>query len=474
LFGERGVDGLINVDVTPEMAVRLALAYGSILPKGASVVTCRDLTRSARIVKRAIVAGLNSGGAECHDLELVPTPAARFYARSTRAMGGLSVQTTAHDPASVEISFFDERGIDIGPEMQRRLERAYYRDDLRRAFHHDIGGLDFPARGREYYARGLLDSVDTGLIRGRQPKIVIDYAWGGTILTGPAVLGRLGGDVLAVNGTLDEDRVVLSAEAETRHLESLSGLVRSSGAELGAMFDSPGERVRFVDGAGRVVDATTALLAFVSLVGETMDRPTVALPVATSRVAEELIRAGGGVVTWTRVAPSGLMEAAESSGVAFAGDEGGGYIFPPFLAAFDGVMALVKLLELLARAGTTLQEAVDEAAPRARHPTRGRGPVGVEGDRHAGPARAAGRDTGRHDRWREGLSRERLGSGRAPSTGAAGPGVGGGGLDGRRRSARPRVHVDDRRASRMIGGYASRPREAYPAALTLTTLPEEA
>jgi mannose-1-phosphate guanylyltransferase/phosphomannomutase len=368
LFGERGVDGLINVDVTPEMAVRLALAYGSILPKGASVVTCRDLTRSARIVKRAIVAGLNSGGVECHDLELVPTPAARFYARSTRAMGGLSVQTTAHDPASVEISFFDERGIDIGPEMQRRVERAYYRDDLRRAFHHDIGGLDFPARGREYYARGLLDSVDTGLIRRRQPKIVIDYAWGGTVLTGPAVLGRLGGDVLAVNGTLDEDRVVLSAEAETRHLESLSGLVRSSGAELGAMFDSPGERVRFVDGAGRVVDATTALLAFVSLVAETMDRPTVALPVATSRVAEELIRAGGGIVTWTRVAPSGLMEAAESSGVAFAGDEGGGYIFPPFLAAYDGVMALVKLLELLARAGTTLQEAVDGLPPA--HVTR--------------------------------------------------------------------------------------------------------
>ena len=55
----------------------------------------------------------------------------------------------------------------------------------------------------------------------------------------------------------------LSADADGRHLETLGGLVRSSGAELGVLFDSPGERVRFVDGSGRLVDRTTALLAFV-------------------------------------------------------------------------------------------------------------------------------------------------------------------------------------------------------------------
>src|SRR5919201_92857 len=53
LFGERGVTGLIGVDITPEMAVRVAMAYASVLPKGSAVVTCRDITRSARMVKRA-------------------------------------------------------------------------------------------------------------------------------------------------------------------------------------------------------------------------------------------------------------------------------------------------------------------------------------------------------------------------------------------------------------------------------------
>ena len=34
LFGRRGVRGLANVDINPEVAVRLAMAYGTALPKG--------------------------------------------------------------------------------------------------------------------------------------------------------------------------------------------------------------------------------------------------------------------------------------------------------------------------------------------------------------------------------------------------------------------------------------------------------
>src|SRR4029079_14191472 len=38
LFGRDGVTGLANVDVTPELAVRVAMAYGTSLPKGTTVV----------------------------------------------------------------------------------------------------------------------------------------------------------------------------------------------------------------------------------------------------------------------------------------------------------------------------------------------------------------------------------------------------------------------------------------------------
>jgi mannose-1-phosphate guanylyltransferase/phosphomannomutase len=74
---------------------------------------------------------------------------------------------------------------------------------------------------------------------------------------------------------------------------------------------------------------------------------------------EDLVTAKGGRVISTRIAPAALSAAGEEEGVVFAGAEGGGYIFPEFLASYDAVMSLAKLLELLARTGVSLADVVD-------------------------------------------------------------------------------------------------------------------
>ncbi|HVL65561.1 MAG TPA: sugar phosphate nucleotidyltransferase, partial [Actinomycetota bacterium] len=322
LFGERGVSGLVNIDVTPEMALRLALAFGATMKKGTVAAASRDATRAARIIKRAMVVGLNAAGLDVHDLELVPVPVTRFYARSARALGGVTVRTSPFDPQSVDVQFFDERGIDIDPAAQRRIERAFYRDDLRRAFHHEIGELNFPARGREYYLRGLTDALDVDAIRSARPKVVVDYAYGTTALTGPQVFGRIGADVLGVNAVLDEDRVLLTREAISEHLEQLARLVRSSAADVGALIDSTGERLHLIDGSGRILTMQQSLLAFVDLVARVSDSPRIAVPVSTTRVTEEIVRRKGGSVIATRISPAALSAASEEEGVIFAGAEG--------------------------------------------------------------------------------------------------------------------------------------------------------
>lgn len=363
LFGERGVAGLINVDVTPETALRLAMAYASTLPQDATVVACRDLSRAARVFKRAMLVGLNAGGIDCHDLELVPIPVARMYGRSERAAGGFAVRAAPMDPASIEIQFFDDRGNDLAPSGQRALERAFHRDDLRRAFYHDIGELSFPARAREYYVHAFLQAIDVELLRARRTKLVVDYASGAAALTGPFVFGRIGAEILAVNTVLDEERVLVKPDERDRGLRTLARTVGAGGAEMGVMLDATGERLTLVDGSGRILSPGQALGAFVWLVGRVTPSPKVALPISASRTVQAMVEARGGTVTWTRVSPSALMAAADARGTAFAGDSDGGYIFPSFLPAYDSLMSAVKLLELLARSNASLQHVVDLVPP---------------------------------------------------------------------------------------------------------------
>ncbi|MBV9662178.1 MAG: NTP transferase domain-containing protein, partial [Acidimicrobiales bacterium] len=101
LFGRTGVEGLANVDISPELAVRLAMAYGTTMKKGSTVVASRDTSRAARVLKRAMMVGLNASGIDVEDLEVATVPVTRFGVRSETAEGGMSVRLARDDPQSV-------------------------------------------------------------------------------------------------------------------------------------------------------------------------------------------------------------------------------------------------------------------------------------------------------------------------------------------------------------------------------------
>ena len=62
LFGRDGVAGLVNVDLTPEVAVRIAAALGTALKRGARVAASRESAPACRMIKRAMITGLTSLG----------------------------------------------------------------------------------------------------------------------------------------------------------------------------------------------------------------------------------------------------------------------------------------------------------------------------------------------------------------------------------------------------------------------------
>ena len=199
VFGRRGASGIANVEITAELATRLAQAYGTSLKKGAVVTTSRDTSRVARALKRSVIGGLNLTGVNVEDVELATVPLTRFQVRNSQNAGGITVRLAAGDSERVEIRFFDSNGRDITELSQRKIERLLAREEFRRAFAGDIGDIVFPPRALEFYTAALEDSVDAERLQARAFKVVLDYSFGAASLALPAVLAKVGADVLAVN-----------------------------------------------------------------------------------------------------------------------------------------------------------------------------------------------------------------------------------------------------------------------------------
>lgn len=278
--------------------------------------------------------------------------------------GGIMIRTSPGVPDSVDIMFFDERGADLSQARQRKLDRVYARQEYRRAFPGEIGDLHFPSSVFDSYTGSLLRNVDTAGIADAGLKVVVDASNGSAGLVLPSLLGRLGVDALTINPGLDESRPTESAETRRSGLVRLGEIVSSARASFGVRFDPVGERLSLVDERGRIVEDDRALLVMLDLVAAERRSGRVALPVTTTRVAEQVAAYHGTQVQWTTTSPDDLTRVAREEGTIFGGDGRGGFIVPEFSSVFDGSAAFVRLLGLVARTQLTLSQ-IDARIPRA-------------------------------------------------------------------------------------------------------------
>ncbi len=362
LFGADAVAGLVNVDVTPEAAVRLGAALGTALKRGSSVVATRESPAAYRMIKRAIIVGLNSTGVDVADLQTLPPAVGKHHLNAQNHDAAFHVGGSSTDPELVRVSIFERPGVALSGAMQREVEKHFTRQELRRVPFGEVGSISYPSRARETYADALLGSLDEGAIRGRGFKLVVDYGHSAASLVLPFVLGRLGVEAIATH-PFDPDGLRRGG-ARGDSLDQGRRLVGAVDADLGAIFDRAAERLYLIDEQANEVPTSQVLLLFVHLLAERASGGRLVVPTTVTSQVEELAD-GRLEVVRTPASLSELTKAAATAGVVFAGVPGGGYVIPAFLPTFDAMAALCKLLELLAPQDRPLSALVAEL-PQAR------------------------------------------------------------------------------------------------------------
>ncbi|NQW29689.1 MAG: NTP transferase domain-containing protein [Ignavibacteria bacterium] len=365
LFTDARITGISNIDMNPEFGAKIGSALGMSLGAGTQLVASRDDDATSRIMKRSITSGLMSVGVNVTDLQTTSIPQTRQEMNTGKYVAGFHVRKSPRHKDQTDIILFGKDGRDFALSATKAVERYFYGEDIKRVQYDKVGRLEFPERPIGAYVERFLKSLDVDTIRSSQYKILVDYSFGLASTVFPQILGELKCKVLGMNNYVD---VAHYADELSEVLDESASIMRSLGYEIGFKIDPGVEKIALVDERG-IWYTSLRLLSIVTkmfLEANTQHEPyAIAVPVhATQEI--DLIAADYNVqVVRIKNSHSAMMEATKDENVKFVGGTRGGFIFPEFLRASDGMFSACKIIEMISQTGCQLSE-LDRTLPK-RH-----------------------------------------------------------------------------------------------------------
>jgi len=355
-FGTDGLRGVAGAELTPELALALGRAAARVLGASRWFVG-RDPRRSGALLAAAFSAGLAAEGADVADVGVLCTPGVAYLSAAEGAPA--AVVSASHNPfADNGIKLFAAGGRKLSHEVEGRIEVELH------------AGPPAAGSGRAGTALGTMAQLQgaaeryndhvVATLEGRDLaglRVVLDTAHGAGVVTGPAVLRRLGCDVAAVLGA-EPDGININAGCGSTELAPLAEAVVETGADIGIALDGDADRCLAVDHAGHVVDGDQmlALLALDLRARGQLEQDTLVVTVM-SNLALHLAMAEVGVrVETTAVGDRYVLDRMEEGGFVLGGEQSGHVIFRHLATTGDGLLTAVHLLDVVRRSGRPLAE----------------------------------------------------------------------------------------------------------------------
>ena len=365
LFGTDGIRGQANAEpVTPETALRLGRAAGFLLryktlgtnSAHPRFVIGRDTRLSGPMLEAALVAGLNSVGADALLAGVIPTPAVACLIRELGADGGVVI-SASHNPAEDNgLKLFGSDGYKLDDSLEGRLEQLMLTEEIDavRPTGDLLGTSSIIDDASLRYAAMAKASVPGMMLHGLH--IAIDCANGASFETTPGVLRALGAEVSLFHGSPSGSNI--NKGCGSTYPEEISRLVRETGAQIGISHDGDADRLVLCDELGEIVDgdeilAMTALDALQrgNLVGNTL-----VATIMSNFGLDDCLASAGGRVLRTNVGDRYVVEAMRKGNLNIGGEQSGHLIFRDHGTTGDGLLAALQVLRIMTESGRPLSK----------------------------------------------------------------------------------------------------------------------
>jgi phosphoglucosamine mutase len=360
LFGTDGIRGLANGDLTPELALSVAVAAARVLVESDGshpplAIVGRDPRASGEMLEAAVVAGLTSAGANVVRVGVLPTPAVAYLVAQTSADLGVMLSASHNPMPDNGIKLFAAGGLKLPDELEERIEKAIEDGHglVGRPTGAGIGRVHDLLDGAEHYIKHLVGSLPHRL---EGIKVVVDCANGAASEVGPTAYEEAGAEVISIHA--EPDGLNINDECGSTHLDKVQEAVIREGADLGIAHDGDADRCLAVTASGDIVDGDQimAILALAMRDAGTLTDNTLVATVMSNLGLRIAMKQSGIKLLETKVGDRYVLEALNEGGLALGGEQSGHVVMPAFATTGDGVLTGLHLMAQLASSGKSLAD----------------------------------------------------------------------------------------------------------------------
>jgi phosphoglucosamine mutase len=358
-FGTDGIRGRANGVITPELALKVGQAAGTVFTRGEHrhrVVIGKDTRLSGYMIETALIAGFTSVGMDVLQLGPMPTPAVAMLTRSMRADIGVMISASHNLYEDNGIKIFGPDGFKLSDAIEREIEELIDGDPTKRLA--PSRALGRAKRIESVHAR-YIEAAKRTLPRRTSLeglRVVVDCANGAAYRVAPETLWELGAEVIAIG--VEPDGFNINRDVGSTAPDALVRKVRELRADIGIALDGDADRVLVVDERGQVVDGDQ-LMAVVARAFRDDGRLTQPGIVATvmSNLGLERHLAGLGLgLVRTAVGDRYVLEHMRAHGYNLGGEQSGHIILSDYATTGDGLIAALQLLAVVQERGRPVSE----------------------------------------------------------------------------------------------------------------------
>lgn len=347
IFREYDVRGIVDKELTPDLAEALGRAFGTAawerLGRQPVIAVGRDNRPSGTRLAARLRRGLVRAGAVAIDIGVVPTPALYFAVHALETDGGVQV-TGSHNPPE----FNGFKMVLAGGALHGEGILALWETITTESWRDGAG----EERADSTVLRRYRDAIVERHKLERPVRVVVDCGNGAASVVAVGTLRELGAEITGLfcesDGTFPNHH---PDPTVPENLVDLQAEVRRSGAELGIAFDGDGDRIGAVDENGRIIFGDLLLIQYgrdaVRRFGKGVP---VIFDVKCSEVLPQALTKAGAVPEMWKTGHSLIKSRMKELDAPLAGEMSGHIFFGGDYFGFDDALfAAARLIEIVSR-----------------------------------------------------------------------------------------------------------------------------